>query len=99
MWRFVAGGAVAALVIGTAVWVQAAGTGETITYRGRLEQNGVPVTANVNLTFHFLDASDVAIGTPITVNGVAVAGGQFSVPLTLPTAVISANTLFAGIDV
>lgn len=100
MKRLLLSSGIVAALAAVSVWVWAAGTGETITYRGHLEKDGQPCCANpVAMTFHFYDSVGTEIGSPVALSSVPVYGGNFSVELPLSAAVINANEVYLGIDV
>ena len=55
----------------------------TFTYQGQLQNNGAAVSGSCDLAFRLYDdaSAGVQINNPITTTNVAVAGGQFTVPL------------------
>jgi len=57
--------------------------GTAVTYQGQLKQNGAPANGNLDMEFRLFDAAalDNQVGTPVTLNGVAVSNGLFTVTL------------------
>ena len=58
------------------------------TYQGRLQLNGQPATGSFNMTFSLFDAqtNGTQVGSTITITGIAVTDGAFSVNLNYPDA-------------
>ena len=84
-----------------AVSVTAASVSSRISYQGVLKEGGTPVTGNRNFTFRFYTAAGCATpaGSPIVLNGVAVANGLFSVKLDVDQALFDGKGLWLGVDV
>jgi len=62
---------------------RAADIGTAFTYQGQLKQNGAPANGNLDMEFRLFDAATLGnqIGNPVTLNGVAVSNGLFTVTL------------------
>jgi hypothetical protein len=84
-----------------AVSVTAASVSSRINYQGVLKEGGAPVTGSRNFTFRFYTAAGCAtpVGSPIVLNGVAVANGLFSVKLDVDQALFDGQGLWLGVDV
>lgn len=61
------------------------------TYQGQVKQNGVPVGPTADLTFTLWDAAGGGnpVGAPVTLNGVPLTNGLFTVPLDFGSAPFS----------
>ena len=67
----------------TTTALAAAPLGTSVTYQGQLKQDGVPANGNLDMQFRLFDAATLGnqVGNPVTVNGVAVPNGLFTVTL------------------
>jgi len=61
----------------------AADIGTAFTYQGQLKQDGAPANGNLDMEFRLFDASTLGnqVGNPVTLNGVPVSNGLFTVTL------------------
>ncbi len=61
----------------------AAPLGTGFAYQGQLKQNGAPANGNLDMEFRLFDAATLGnqVGNPVTLNGVAVSNGLFTVTL------------------
>lgn len=75
--------------------------GAAFTYQGRLTDAGGPVTGSYDLRFTLFDAASAGaqVGTPVTVNAVAVASGLFSVSLDFGAGAVSGSARWLSIEV
>ena len=81
--RWVVFGYALALSAWTGVGAAAAPVGTAFTYQGQLKQDGAPENGNFDMEFRLFDAATLGnqIGNPVTLNGVAVSNGLFTVIL------------------
>ena len=62
---------------------RAADVGTGFSYQGQLKQNGAPANGNFDMEFRLFDAATLGnhVGNPVTLNGVPVSNGLFTVTL------------------
>ena len=75
--------ALAALILVATPSSYAADIGTAFSYQGQLKQDGAPANGNLDMEFRLFDASTLGnqVGNPVTLNGVAVSNGLFTVTL------------------
>jgi hypothetical protein len=74
----------------------------TVPFRGTLEREGAPVNGAVAMTFRFFTAAEggtALASSDVTLNGVVVSQGAFSVELPLTEAVLAADPVYVEITV
>lgn len=75
-----------------------AGQNPTLPYQGRLESNGSPVTANIQMRFQFYDASNIPVGS-VQGHSVSVKNGYFSQDLDVPAGLKNADRVGVGVSI
>jgi hypothetical protein len=75
--------ALAALILVATPLIYAADIGTAFSYQGQLKQDGAPANGNLDMEFRLFDAATLGnqVGNPVTLNGVAVLNGLFTVTL------------------
>src|SRR5262245_44428333 len=96
--------AVLAVAAMFAVWPPVASAtplGAAITYQGQLKNAGSPANGVVNMAFRLWDdpAAGNQVGPTLTLNGVSVANGLFTVPLDFGAAAYNGDRRWLAINV
>jgi hypothetical protein len=97
-WRLLAWRGLAGLLLG---WCVQGASAQPVTFQGKLENGGLPVTGSYDMRFQAMTAltGGSPVGSPVAADGVSVSNGLFTAPLFFGSSVFTGADVFVQVSV